>query len=88
MSLNPANANVVYLSRENEGVFEIERYETRDDGKSWKVEAITQNSSYDNVRPYIPRDGSKNQEVVLWMENQKYVHYTNFQTSVRYFVYK
>lgn len=88
MSLNPVNTNVVYLSREIKGVFEIERWETSDDGKTWKTQAVTQNSKLDNVRPYVPRDGDAKQEVVLWMENQKYIHYTNFQTSIKYYVHK
>ncbi len=89
MTLNPANTNVVYLSREIEGVFEIERRETADFGQSWSVEPITQRSTLDNVRPYVPRGGGPDQpEVVLWMENQRYVHYTDFQTSIRYYVQK
>ena len=86
LSLNPANTNIVYLSRQVKGVFEIERHETNDDGQTWTVEAITQNSKFDNVRPYVPRDGDGSQEVVLWMENQKYIHYTDFQTSIKYYV--
>jgi len=88
MSLNPNNTDVVYLSREINGVFEIERRETKDNGKSWEVQAITQDSEFDNVRPYVPRDGNPKQEVVLWMENQKYIHYTNYQTSVKYHIQK
>ncbi|MBN1924428.1 MAG: BNR-4 repeat-containing protein [Prolixibacteraceae bacterium] len=87
MTIHPGNADVVYLSRQVNGVFEIERRETKDSGNSWKIEEITKNSQYDNVRPYIPR-GLKagDNEVVLWMENQKYIHYTNFKTSIKYFV--
>ena len=85
MTVHPGNANVVYLSRQINGIFEIERYETNDLGNSWKTEAITKDSDYDNVRPYIPRGLTAGQkEVVLWMENQKYIHYTNFKTSVKY----
>lgn len=88
MVLDPANSNVVYLSREIEGIFEIERRETKDNGKTWAVKAITEKSTYDNVRPYIPRDGSGDQEVVFWMENRKYIHYTDFQTAIKYYVHE
>ena len=88
MTLHPGNTNVVYLSREVDGVFEIERRETKDSGKTWEIQPITQNSTYDNVRPYVPRNGSLDMEVVLWMENQKYVHYTDYQTSIKYYIHK
>ena len=87
MSLHPDNCNVVYLSRQVNGIFEIERWETNDDGKSWQTELITSNSIQDNVRPYVPRGLKKDSpEVVLWMENQQYIHYTNFKSSIKYFI--
>ncbi len=89
MSIHPNDAGVVYLSREIKGTFEIERWETHDEGSTWKSEAITQNSEFDNVRPYVPRGLSSNDnEIVLWMENQKYIHYTNYKTSIQYLIRK
>ena len=85
MSLHPQNPNIVYLSREINGVFEIEKYETNDGGKNWKITPVTQNSTLDNVRPYVPRNLPKDAKtVVLWMENKKYIHYTNFDTNIKY----
>ncbi|MCT4586227.1 MAG: hypothetical protein N4A71_00240 [Carboxylicivirga sp.] len=85
MTVHPKKVNVVYLSRQINGVFEIERWETSDMGKTWISKAITQNSTQDNVRPYIPRGlSSSDPELVIWMENQKYVHYTNYQTAIKY----
>ena len=86
MTLNPANPNVVFLSREVNDVFEIERWETHDGGNSWESKPITQNSTYDNVRPYMPRYAKEDTEVVFWMENQKYIHYTDYQSAIRYYV--
>lgn len=87
VSLHPDNAGVVYLSRQINDVFEIERWETEDMGDSWNTTAITANSFNDNVRPYIPRGlPAGANEVVLWMENQKYIHYTTYRTSIKYFV--
>lgn len=89
LSVHPGNANVVYLSRQVNGIFEIERWQTNDYGKSWTSEAITKDSEYHNVRPYVPRGLKAEQaEVVLWMENQKYIHYTNYQTSVKFYIAK
>jgi len=88
ITLHPSNPNVVYLSRQIKGVFELERRETSDGGKTWKIEPLTQNSKYDNVRPYVPRGLAKNDaEVVLWMENYRYVHYTNYHTAVKYYIH-
>ncbi len=85
MTIHPDDASVVYLSRQVNGVFEIERWQTNNQGKSWKSKAVTQESEYDNVRPYVPRGLDKaDKEVVLWMENQKYIHYTDYKTSVKY----
>jgi hypothetical protein len=86
LTVHPEKTNVVYLSREVGDVFEIERWETSDDGKSWKSEAITKDSQLDNVRPYLPRYGSKGKEIVFWMENRKYIHYTDYQTAIRYYI--
>lgn len=87
MSLHPDKANVVFLSRQVDGVFEIERWETKDYGKTWAKQAITQNSERDNVRPYVPRGlKAEDQEVVLWMENEYYIHYTNYKASVKYWM--
>jgi hypothetical protein len=87
MTFNPNKANEIYLSREINGVFEIEKRTTNDGGKSWKIEAITQNSTLDNVRPFIPRYQPKDAKtVVMWMENNKYIHYTDFDCSIKYIV--
>jgi len=85
LTVHPDNPNVVYLSKQVDGVFEIERHETSDLGLNWDTEAVTKKSKYDNVRPYIPRGlRQKDGEVVLWMENQKYIHYKIYRTSIKY----
>lgn len=85
LAVHPDNANIIYLSRQINGIFEIERWTTDDFGASWESESITKDSQYDNVRPYIPHGlKSSDKEVVLWMENQSYVHYTNYKTVIKY----
>lgn len=89
MTLDPANPETVYLSQQIDGRFEIEKYETSDRGKTWKITPITSHSAYDQVRPYVPRNGSTNAKtVVLWMENKKYIHYTDFDCSIKYYIGK
>ncbi|TRX57643.1 hypothetical protein FNH22_16030 [Fulvivirga sp. M361] len=87
LTLNPVDPNELFVSREISGVFEIVKYVTRNDGKSWEQTPITKNSTYDNVRPYIPRNMKKNDPLVLlWMQNEKYIHYTDFKSSIRYLI--
>jgi hypothetical protein len=87
LTLHPENTDVVYLSRQVNGVFEIEKHETGDGGATWAVTPVTQNSVYDNVRPYVPRNIPENaMTIILWMENKKYIHYTNYDTSIKYFI--
>lgn len=87
MTFHPARPNVIYLSRQVNGVFEIEKRTTKDGGKSWIIIPITANSTFDNVRPYIPRGiTKKNKTVVLWMENKKYIHYTDYDVAIKYWI--
>jgi hypothetical protein len=73
------------LSRQKNGVFEIERWETKDFGQSWTSEFVTDNSTNDNVRPFVPRGlKAEQKEIVLWMENEKYIHYTNYKSLIKY----
>jgi hypothetical protein len=67
-----------------EGKFEIEKWSTRDKGKSWKITAITAKSRFNNVRPFVVEKSSKGDSVtVLWMNVQKYIHWTDFRTSIK-----
>ncbi|MFD2587198.1 BNR-4 repeat-containing protein [Croceitalea marina] len=89
MTIHPSNPNIIYISKQVNGVFEIERWETKDFGLSWTSSAITKNSKYDNVRPYIPRGLKKSkEEIVLWMQNKRYRHFTKFKSSIKYSILK
>jgi hypothetical protein len=82
--LDSADPAIVFLSRKIGGVFEIERWETMDGGKTWKSEAVTSNSTHNNVRPFVIRNHPKKQKPdVLWMLNEKYVHYTDYRTAIK-----
>ena len=65
-------------------VFEIEQWTTSDMGKNWIRRSITENSEYDNIRPFVPwftPAGGKPQ--LLWMTNYKYIHYSDYQTAIK-----
>ncbi len=82
ISLNHADPSIVYLARPVNGIFEIERWQTSDDGSTWTSQAITQNSNKLNVRPVIPRNYPADKIGVLWMSGT-YIHYTDYHTEIR-----
>ncbi|MDE5417091.1 BNR repeat-containing protein [Labilibaculum sp. DW002] len=85
MCIHPLEANTIYISKDVNGIFEIEKRVTSDHGKSWDITPITQNSKYDNVRPVVPQNMKRGDKtVLLWMVNEKYVHYTNYKTRIDY----
>jgi len=85
LTFDPTNPEVLYISHQINNRFEISRVEKKKGGKDWKITPVTRNSQYDNVRPFVPRyrtDGQKN--ILLWMENRRYIHYTDYDSSIRY----
>jgi hypothetical protein len=82
--LDHGHPSVVYLSRPVDGVFEIEKWITGDLGETWKTIPITKGSDNDNVRPFVVLNSSpEHPPNLLWMNNQRYVHYTDYQTSIK-----
>lgn len=80
--LDHSDPSVVYLSREVNGTFEIERWNTSDLGVTWLSESITANSACHQVRPYLTRGNHDEHAILFWMSGD-YVHYTNYSTSIR-----
>lgn len=94
MGIDHESPNILYLSVNRDSVFEMEKWETTNQGKSWKVEKITSGSSNDNVRPFAVRNAKEGSPLqVLWMQNSRYRHYANkanaqnfadrFQSSIK-----
>lgn len=81
IALDHDDPSVVYLSRRVRGIFEVERWVTRDGGDSWRSSPVTQNSTLDNVRPVVPRSRRPDGVQLLWMAGP-YVSYTDFGTSI------
>lgn len=81
--LDHSEPNIVYLSRQVNGVFEIEKWITNDNGKNWKSFPITTNSQNNNVRPFVIRNHKKRKPHAMWMNNKKYIHYTDYNSAIK-----
>ncbi|MBN2213222.1 MAG: BNR-4 repeat-containing protein [Bacteroidales bacterium] len=82
--LDHEDPSVVYLSVKRNKVFEIEKWTTHDRGLTWSVDEITCHSKNDNVRPFAIRHADKNDRIqVIWMNVNRYVHYTNYHSSLK-----
>lgn len=79
--LDHENPSIVYTSRPINDVFEIEKW-TLNNGK-WTPEAITKESSRDNVRPFVARGYRGDQPSVLWMYNYKYPGFRDYNSAIR-----
>lgn len=81
--LDHNNPSIVYLSRQVNGIFEIEKWTTSNGGTSWSSVSITSGSTKSNVRPFVPRKHKAGEIDVIWMNlSGRYVHYTNYLTSL------
>jgi hypothetical protein len=81
LELDHANPSVVYLSRQINGIHEIEKWTTADHGASWTSVPITSNSPKKNVRPVVPWGSGANAINVIWMYGD-YVYYTSYNTAL------
>lgn len=74
--------SAVYLSRDVDGVHEIERWRTPDGGASWTGEPVSADPSGDNVRPVVPRGEPAGGGIpVVWMHG-RYDGYTKQSMSL------
>jgi hypothetical protein len=84
MSIDPQHPHTLYVSKEENSVFEIEKWVYQSAGKKWMVSPITKNSTSDQVRPFVVRNVPvETGTIVLWNSVEKYIHYTNFRTWVK-----
>ena len=82
IALDHSDPDIVYLSRDVSGTFEIEKWITDDNGFSWTTMPVTQNSSHDQVRPVAIR-GHSDKAAVMWMHNHSYTHYTDYHSEIK-----
>lgn len=87
--LDPDNVNVVYLSSNVNittgglnpgGHYELYKGDLGMNGTSWRWQAITANSSQDNLRPIVPTH-HPGRTFVMWLQG-KYNTYQDYKTKV------
>jgi hypothetical protein len=84
ITLNHSATNIVYLSREVDGGFDLERWTTGDGGHRWRHATVVHAAKgLDNVRPTVPRGWTKGPMGVLWLRGD-YGSYTTYKTSIAY----
>jgi BNR repeat-containing family member len=81
VELDHANPSTVYLSRQINGIHEIEKWTTPDGGATWTSVAITSGSAKKNVRPIVPWGPTAATMNVLWMSGD-YPSYTSYNTAL------
>ncbi len=83
IAIDHSDPSILYLSRPEKDIFEIEKWTTSNGGKDWSREAITSNSLKDNVRPFVVRYApAEIKGRVIWMYGD-YKHYTDYSTAVK-----
>ncbi|RXZ84682.1 hypothetical protein EBB07_01285 [Paenibacillaceae bacterium] len=80
--LNHADPSIVYLSRQVDGQFEIECWQTADVGKSWETAPVTASSAALQIRPFLSRHAAGSPSLLLWMSGE-YKHYADYQTEIQ-----
>jgi hypothetical protein len=83
ITLDHEDPSVVYLSRQVDGVFEVETWRTPDGGATWSEHAVTAGSETKNVRPVSPRGLTSFADdlSVIWMRGA-YESYLDYRTSI------
>jgi hypothetical protein len=80
IALDHQNPAAVYLSREIDGTFELEKWAAK--GRKWQVQPLTRSSPVNNMRPYVVLNSPKKHPILLWMTGD-YYHYTQYDTVLR-----
>lgn len=81
LALDPGDPAIVYLSRQVDDTFILERWRTGDGGQSWTAERLPDGKAPRNVRPVVPAGGSAPAAAVLWMQGN-YVGPGQFRTAI------
>lgn len=85
MVIDYNNPEIVFISIQRKGIFEIERWKFDDKKILWSITPITNNSKNHNVRPVVARNNPyRNTTFLFWLNVEKYAHYTDYKTSIRY----
>ena len=79
-TIDPNDADTVYLALPADGTYEVWRYRTDDDGATWDPSPITTDSSGDQLRPFAPRP-TCSAAPVAWLSGD-YTTYTNYDLGL------
>jgi hypothetical protein len=84
ITLDHSDTNIVYLSREVDGGFDLECWTTDDGGHRWQHTTVVHAAKgLDNVRPVVPRGWTNRPMGLLWLRGD-YDSYTTYKTSIAY----
>jgi hypothetical protein len=82
ITLDSTDPSTLLMSRQVDGVNEIERWRTPDLGRTWTREQLTWHSAAPNVRPFSPRGlAGTGPFSTIWLTG-RYPSYTQFQTGI------
>jgi len=83
--LDHQNPNNLYLAKPINGIMEIIKMSTTDNGQTFTQTQITKNSKYNNVRPYITQNiPPYTKPNLFWLNiNDHYIHYSNYKTALK-----
>jgi hypothetical protein len=85
LTLDPSRPSTLYVSRQVNDMFVIEKWDTPDKGRTWRSRPVTQPSMRLNVRPVVPRGYVGQTPHVLWMFGD-YEHFKKFRTGIKLLV--
>jgi BNR repeat-containing family member len=79
--LDHENPDNLALARRIGQWFQIEAWQTRDQGRTWKATSITNNND-DHMRPVIPRDHSAPGTMRVLFFHGRYNSFTTYETTI------
>ena len=77
---DPATGAPLVSAADGKRHWEIFRGATTDDGRSWRWQPVTRDSTADNLRPIVPRTEGR-EELLLWLRG-RYRAYTEYDLEV------
>ena len=77
---DPVSGKPLISNADGERHYELYEGKSSDNGKSWKWQTLTKNSSFDNLRPVIPVWDNSN-SLLLWLRG-KLTSYTKYNLEV------
>jgi hypothetical protein len=84
ITLDHENTNNIYMSRQVNGVHELDRWTTSDGGTTWDSTAITRGSAKKNTRPCVPRNHKPYGKIdVVWMYGDYSSYGGGYNTAVK-----